>query len=578
MTTEPLPDKWQPPPSSMESIDASYKWWSLTHFFLEWNEDEDWIYPCFGIIPYQEDTLQAAYKNRNFHKLEIFGFDVENRDERRFNLLVNMEKAFVHFFKEVFEIKSFEKGYHYSFDLCRIGLPQQKYNEIMKLISKHGLAEVWELIFFIIAKAQSFYNDHVRFCESKEEKAKVRNINMEVVKAIDLVERIEKEHDVFSDQPKERDKLLRINFIFQKDKSIQIKDPLLVYEFVKHFKEHYDNCYYKDWRLQLELTPYQYEESKQREQFRFRYAIALHNFLTKTTLIKTEKDPLPNNLMECILDIVELSLIKVGKPEHTKAHKIKIIRNWVQDHQLKPDITFEKIQPDINKLYNYFDKDFIDCADEIKRADAIKNGLFLCLQFKTQPLQNEMIHLTACLREWHWRISQQLETGPIIPENPLPKEYDAFKIFVNNVVADQKLDKVTFKMADDEKTYELTDRLPIYFLQTAVRNHYKDHREDYETDILQAEIKNGKEPGSFSSKTTGHFNLPEDRFFIRFTASFFNFLQNEGSPLEKEYKPADRYYSLIAKALQITGYFRDMFPEDWYLKSKVEYWHSLVKQ
>ena len=55
-------------------------------------------------------------------------------------------------------------------------------------------------------------------------------------------------------------------------------------------------------------------------------------------------------------------------------------------------------------------------------------------------------------------------------------------------------------------------------------------------------------------------------------------LQSESPALEKEYKPSDRYYFLIAKSLHITGYFRSQFPEDWELKSKVEYWHSLIKK
>ena len=43
-------DKWQPPPLDMEHFNEADRWWRLTHFFLEWSETEDWIYPCFGII------------------------------------------------------------------------------------------------------------------------------------------------------------------------------------------------------------------------------------------------------------------------------------------------------------------------------------------------------------------------------------------------------------------------------------------------------------------------------------------------------------------------------------------------
>ena len=133
-----------------------------SHFFLR---REIRFTQCFGIIPLENETVEAAINNRDFHKLELFSLDLEDMSIRNqwLNKMSWMESAFVHFFKEVFEIKSFEQGYHYSFDLCRIGLPKQKYDEIMAVISQFGLTHVSDLIFFIIAKAQDFYSDKVRF-------------------------------------------------------------------------------------------------------------------------------------------------------------------------------------------------------------------------------------------------------------------------------------------------------------------------------------------------------------------------------------------------------------------------------
>lgn len=48
---KPLRDNWTPPPLTMENFNAADRWWRLTHIFLEWNSEENWIYPCFGIIP-----------------------------------------------------------------------------------------------------------------------------------------------------------------------------------------------------------------------------------------------------------------------------------------------------------------------------------------------------------------------------------------------------------------------------------------------------------------------------------------------------------------------------------------------
>lgn len=574
---QPVKDRWTPPPLTMENLRDTERWWRFTHIFLEWNAEGDWIYPCFGIMPPQPETFEAAKANRDFHKFSIFDYDPESRDENRLRFLSQMEQAFLHFFKEVFEIKTYERGVGYSFDLARIVLPKSKYDEIMGVIEKHGLFQIWELVFFIIAKAQDLYNDEIRFCESKEQRDKVRNIYKEVDKAIDLIERVDKEEDIFSERSKIPNKLTHINFCFQTSKTIQIKDPNLTNGFVRYFKDHYNNCFYKDWKLQLQLEPAYYEEDRRREQFRFRYAIALYNFLTNTSLIKIGDDPYPNNLMDCIFRIIEFSLIPIVKFEHPDDLKIRNVRNWIKKHSLKPDTTFEKIEPDLNKLYKYFDKEFIDSVGPVKRADSIKNGYILAMSFKTEPILNELIHISNCLKDWHMRVSQQLESGPVIPENnPLPAEYEPFKLFVESAAAGKKIDKLTFTVNGEEKSYTLTDKLPLHFIQSAIKYHYESFREDYETDILQSDIKNGKSLESFSVKTTGNFNLPEERFLPKFVNAFFNFLKDEVPPLEKEYDVSERYYALIAKALHENYYFRDLYPEDGYLKSKVKYWHSLA--
>ena len=66
LESQPVKDKWTPPPLNMENFNEADRWWRLTHFFLEWKED--WIYPCFDIIPLQEETVEAAMKNKDFHK------------------------------------------------------------------------------------------------------------------------------------------------------------------------------------------------------------------------------------------------------------------------------------------------------------------------------------------------------------------------------------------------------------------------------------------------------------------------------------------------------------------------------
>lgn len=570
-------DKWTPPPLTMENFNEADRWWRYTHFFLEWDSKEEWVYPCFDIIPPQEETFEAAKSNRNLNKMEIFGFDIENRDEKRFNLLVNMERTFLFYFKEVFEIKAIEEGYHYSFDLSRIVLSKKDYDAITTMITTHNLTEVSELIFYIICKAQTFYNHNVRFYESKERQSEIGSIESETNKAIDLIERVVNDPFELLSEEKMNEKLLRINFIFQNSESIQIKDSMLTYQFVDQFKKHYNDCYYKNWKLQLQLTKYQYEEDKTKAQFKFRYAIALYNFFTKTGLIKLKGKPYPNYLLDSISKMLQFSLIRIENKSGKESDKIRVVRNWIKDHTLVQNPITQTVTPNFDKLYKYFDKDFIDCVPTEKIGSAIQNGFSLCLQFQVTPLQNEIIHLVDCLRNWQWRLTQQLERGPLIPNNPLPAQHNELKLLVDSSLSDVEIESISFKIKGDKKTHTFTDRLPLYLVKTAIKNHYHESKEDYETDILQAEIKNTA-PNSFSIKTTGRFNLPEERFFPRFVDSFVRFLEAESPVIDKEYKPIDRFYSLIGKALHIAGYIPYQFMEDWQLKSKAESWHRLISK
>lgn len=578
----PKRNKWQPPKVSKNNYDAYFKWCDATHFFLEWDVKENWIYHCFDVNPALDETVIAALNNKDLYQLNIFEFDIENRNEVRLALIQKMEHDYVHFFKEVLEIEAFTQGYMFYFDLVRIALPNKKYDEIMQVINEFDLTDISELIFYIISKAQIFFHDKVFYLEYKKQKSQINNIGKEVKKAIELVELVANDYTDGHEKYKSNQEILRINFLLN-NKTIQIKDPFLTKDFVKSFKASYSDGIYKNWKLQLHLMSYMYDKDKIRLNFKYHFAIALYNFFTQTGKIKIQKGkPYPNNLMECIYKILEFSLIKFGKPdvEMPPAHKIRTVRNWIKNHDLKPEPPLDKIEPDFKKLNKYFDTEFINCIPRLRGITKhdIEIGLNLCLMFKTQHLQDEIIYLVACLKEWHWRVSQQLETGPLNRNNPIPKEYETLKLFINSPIANKQFDNITFKITGDEKTYTLSDKFPMYLLNAAIKNHYKNFREDYEFDILQAETKRVNEEGSFSINLTGNFNLPEDRFLPKVIDAFFNFLQNEAPKLEREYKPSDRYYMLIAKALHFSGYLRSQFLEDWELKSKVVYWHSLIKK
>jgi hypothetical protein len=567
------------PPSDRAHSSEFLKWWDSIHFFLEWYEEGNGAYPCFRVNLMESDTITDALNNPDFYKLDLFKFDVENRgahDRPRFNLLGQMSYEYVLYFKEVLEIRSVQDGYMFFFDLDKIGLPKNKYEEIMQVLNKYELVHIKELIFYIIAKAQDYYNEKVIHLESKECKDQIFNIEKEVSKAIDLIERTASDYYDGYELTKENEDILRINFVLA-NRTIQIKDTYLTSDIVKGFKKSYAEGYYKNWKLQLKLVPFSFQDDRRRLQFKYLYAIALYNFLTKAGHVKLKSEPYPNSLMECICRLLEFTLIKVGKPDSEIQEKIKTVRNWITKHELKESIVSQEINPDFQKLEKYFDYDFIHCVSETKKADVLKHGLSICLMFKIQPLQNEIIHIVACLQEWQWRVSQQLEGGSVYPGTIMPKDYDTLKLLLNSSITGNQLENITFKLKGDETIHTLSDKFPLYLIEAAINSRYKNFREDYESDILLSVIKNNDD-GSHSNLPTGIFNIPEQRFLPKVINSFFNYLQSVSPQNESEHKPTESYYNLIANALYVTGFFRSQFPSSDEMINKVRYWHRLFNR
>lgn len=557
---------------------ANFRWWEHTYVFQYFDEKMKMHRPYWDIFRFDDKKLEIARQEKDYLEIHLFPISDGVSRESSFHAHGWMQDAFLNFFKEVFEIQSFIQGYHWHFDFSRLILPKPLFDEIMGVIEDNGLTDVRDLILFIIAKTQDFYLEHVKFWEQSAQKKMVRNIGKEVQNIIKMIEKVEDRTWMNDPNAKVPDELLHVIFAFPTE-AFKVADPWIAKEFIDHFKKHYSEGAYKNWKMQLEAIPPQYEEYRIKQQFKFLLAKSLYKFLTETRLFTLEaKKPYPNKLMECIGKIIEFGLIPIQDFNNSNADKIKNVRNWIKLHEVKPGLTYEKIELDRNKLYKYFDKEFIDSVDDIKRADSISHGFFLCKRFETMPLIREVIHLVACLDEWRRRISSHMDSNRWEDASSLPDEYKPFKLLIQSLKKGKKLVKFSFKLEGDKTEHQLLEKLPLHLIQNAINHHYADFQEDYEIDLLQTEIKNAEPQGSFSFRATGRFNLPEERFLPRLVDSFYNYLLNESPPNEREHTPSERYYLFIANALQSGHYFQTPSSEEWQLKEKVKRWHLLARK
>ncbi|HAL83307.1 MAG TPA: hypothetical protein DCO83_14610 [Mucilaginibacter sp.] len=549
------------------------RWWELTYVFQHYSEELKTHIPYFGIERHDEESLSKARNAADFMEvnLHIMPESMYFRDFFIYHLNLQLS-CLVKFFKEVFNDKSAVGGYGPANKYYRLILPKTLYFEIMVFINEHQLLLFKDLILEVIATAQQIYTEDIHYYDNEQFRKKIKNIKKEVSILETIISRTSRER--FDRTEKQLPELSQINFIFQ-DGSRQIKDPILTSVFVDEFKDHLENLPLKDWHLELERYGRIYDEDEEKLNFKEDLSIALYNFLTQTGFYKLKGSPRPNDLMHMIEQIMSFALIPIGKPGEISQVKIKHIRNYLKRNQLKEKITSLKV--DVNKeiLYKYFDKDFIDLpVGENKKANILSIAGYLVVRFKMHEMANEIAHIVQCLNDSVWLMMDQLSSGLIGREYEFPQFLD-YKLFVQKMRAGQRIDSASFKIEGVENELSITNRFPLYIIENALKEYIHNHKEEVENDIVKGKITRTLNENSYGFGYGKRFHLPEERFVVQFVKSFYNYLLHELPPPPKEYRPSEKYYTIIAVVLLQTHFFRGNPTEEANAVEQVKTWHIL---
>jgi hypothetical protein len=333
--------------------------------------------------------------------------------------------------------------------------------------------------------------------------------------------------------------------------------------------------HYKDWRLELARYPDRFEDNIRKQQFKYKLAKSLYNLLTQTKLFKvTASQPFPNRLRLCIAKLLEFCLIPVADDTELDEIKIKKIRNWLKRNELEPALTHAEIPANKGRMLKYFESDFVNLVQDVKRADAISLGFFLGKCFNIDHLVPDLVHIAASLKEGSWLRGHQMFMGGIEQEAPF-EEFENFRKLVKGVKAKKKISSIKFKIEGDEKEYELQQKLPLYLIEEAIKEYSEDHQVEMDTDLVNAKVEN-TERGVIRGPMAKVFNLPKERFMVMFVKSFYDYLLAESPPGEYDYMPSERYYRIIAIILHRTGFFYHQMHDERFIVAKVKQWHKLA--
>ncbi len=547
------------------------RYWRYTYVFKYFDSKENNFRPYFNLEWNEEDKLEQARRDKDFMERVLYATpESPPFDEyiKYHNWLLGL---LVENFKESFDIRAFEDGFVPTNKYFRVILPKKKDDSILAFVKEYGLEKIQDLIFEIIATGQKIYTEDVFSYENKEFEKRIKNIHGEVRKLNTVLERTFDNRWIM-DGKKPPPSLQHISFVYHNGK-ISIEDPWLGKDVLLQFKNHLENdSFYKNWKLELEMYSFQYDWVIKKLNFKYDFALSLYKLLKRFPIFKS-KAKTPNRIMSCIVELFELASIKIGSEGSSNANKVKVVRNWIDRKVLKEKITFLKVKPNKKRLLKYFDSDFIEFTTDDKRADALIVGGKIAKRFDLFGLKEDLAHIAQCLKESSFTRSAQLSlyASPTQENSP---EIKSMLALYNAMKSGGKFSGLSFKVNGDDQEYQLKANLPLFIIESALKNHLENHEEDFEVDIFKGTAKH-LGSGNYETTKLLEFKQPEERFMVKFVTCFYDYLLNENPPKEYESFPSEKYYAIIAVMLQQTWFFRHIRDSEDFVISKVKAWHRL---
>jgi len=474
-------------------------------------------------------------------------------------------------------------------------MPKTLFYEISNFINDFNLLEIRDYIFYLIAKIQKTYIKDIQFYERPEMVEQIKNLPAEVKKTINVIDKtIEKP---FKNLKKylPLPRLVNIKFDFE-DGPITLSDPWLNNDIVDCVKRHFDDLPLKDWKKELERYPNRFDENVQKQQFKNRVAIALHNFFKEQKIFKIASGHnTSNEEVNCISKILQYAGLRfTAEPDvmlvelnynkndirKFEAANVKIVRNWLKRNELKQYPTEFECRPDYDLLYKYFDKKFIDCTLPYKRINTLFEALYFIKRFDISlDFAHTFAHLYDCLVTRRNQIGHQFSPSPwngnVCPE---VKSFQAIINAANTNTFRQNIKEVSFTIDGVDKPQIVTEKLPTFVIKQALAEYFENHKEEFEFDLIETEINDNPVKYSFEIKSKAIFKQPEDRFLPQFCKSFYSLLLEVLPPSEAEYRISEKYHTIIGLFLNKSWIFGHQRTPEYILTQKVAEWLHLFKQ
>lgn len=547
-------------------------YWRGTYVFKHYSDKWKRFWPYFDLQDHNDKQLEKARSNKTFIEVSLYEKqEGQSQDEwiRYNNWLLGLQ---VNYFKEAFDIKAFENGFVPTNKFYRIILTKEKFKQISNFISEYKLEKIRDLILEVIAVGQDIYTDSVHHYDNRSYEKILNSIKGEIKTLKTIFDRFFDNAWMSDKTKKQGPEIQKLSFKYY-DGVKTINDQMIISDILSEYKRHLEkDLPYKDWRKELDRFPSRYDYVREKLSFKYNFSLSLFNLLNDGKFFPgTAK--IPNDLASCIVKILEFSCIPIGTSRTSESEKIKIIRNWINRKKLDEKITFLKVKPNIERLSKYFNKSFLDFGNDIKRADDLFLASYLAKRFDLESLMPDLAHIAQCIKQSDIFRGHQFSLMSQSKEKPVD-EFKPLLTLYQSIQRKTKLGNLKFKVEGSDEEFELKDRLPLFIIEQALRNHLDNYFEDFNVDVIKSEtIIEGN--GKYKTIRQPEFNLPEERFMVTFVNSFYKYLRNVHPPSEHEWSPSTKYFTIIALMLQKAWFFNHLMDSEDILVTKVEAWYNM---
>jgi hypothetical protein len=554
-----------------ERLQEIHKIYIFRKWDSEWNRHRK-VFDFFeegGSIKPDESVKQEGFV---LHKL------FEPNDPEKPYAAENYAKKAVHkYFKELLDLGNGYNGQVIRLWYNKIIAEKQIFLEITELIKGAKLEANQDLILYLIARIQDYFDHHIADYTTPEKRARINGIQKqadELGRVIDWY--TDKTWQKEDTPPKPRP--TGVTFTYPaKGENARITDPSLVRSILEGTMNELEHTPYFDWKLALKKKVSSVKEDESKFDFKERVAIAFHRFLTEEQIFKlSEGKATSDQELLFIGRLLPYTLVHEWPESKLPEEIIKNVRTWVTQNRVEleqvPD-SFEIMPENFDGLLRFFPPEFLNLGPVEKDFSVLQSAALIIERFDLFQYGREIAHLLACYRALKDVLESdfRLFSGGIIR---LPK-VQAFFEFLNcgsKTVKTGKITNIKFQKEGHSEPLEISDPAPLEIIQRALQEYYRTHPEDLSCDVFETE-RTPNEYGLFNIEPKDLFKQSNQRFYPWFCKHFYLYLKARFPKEGYEPEIASQYKTIIAATiLQFQHHQFVMKEQEHEMYFKVEQW------